>query len=541
MKEGSDFSKGILNLRPYQLESLSAIQSHFDQGVRCQLVSLPCGAGKTVVFANLIKQMERRTLVLAHTNELLEQARQKILMICPELQVGIVNGQHKQFERDVVVASIQSARQEENLKLLKSQCFTLAVYDESHRAANDSSRFVLKELGFDKESNANKLLVGFTATAFRSDSKGLLEVFEKIVYQKNIREMIDEGYLCPPVGIRVATNLDLTKVVVENGDFSAISLAKVMDTPDLNHLVVQAYIEKAIGRKAICFGVTIAHALNIMEKFRARNISSACVHGNMPIEERNAIIKKFENGEISVLTNCQILTEGFDCSSVDCIIMARPTKSTGLYIQSVGRGLRLFPNKKDCLVIDFGEVSHNLCGVNILIGDKENDYVEERSEKKESEFIKSLPAKLNQKLKKALLEFDMLGNNFTWQKDSAGTYFLQGNNVRSLKILPSSSDDYSVVFFDGDAIKRIATDLSFEYAFACAEEFAKANRSLFVINDLLASWRNDPITEKQISLFKRKGYRKGLESMTKGQASLIIQSGVLKKAPTNDPSRQFQR
>ena len=516
-----------LKLRPYQLECLEAIQQNLEQGVNSQLVSLPCGAGKTVVFANLIKQMERRTLVLAHTNELLEQAKEKILMICPDLKVGIVNGKLKEFESDIVISSIQSARQPENLNKLKAQGFSLVIYDEAHHSGAESPRKVLSELGFTKTPGNNKLLIGFTATAFRNDSKGLLEVFEKIVYQKNIKEMIADGYLCKPNGIRVATDLNLDKVKTSDEDFSATSLAQVMNTPELNQLVVQTYIDRANNRKAICFGVTINHATNLSDRFNANGVPSACVHGNMSNEEREATIKKFERNEIKILTNCQVLAEGFDIPSVDCVIMARPTKSTGLYIQNCGRGLRLWPGKTDCLIIDFGEVSHDLCGINILIGDSEKTNAEKYIKNCNPEFARSLPQGINQELKKAVLEIDILGQDFTWQKDQAGVYFLSGNSKKSLKIIPISEERYNVIFIENDITSRIATNLSFEYAFSAAEAYAKDNRGLFVINDLTARWRDDPISEKQLETFRKAGYRSGLEDLTKGQACQIIQTGIL--------------
>ncbi len=517
----------MLNLRPYQVECLQAIQDNYVAGERRQLVSLPTGSGKTVIFANLIKRTGARSLVLAHTNELLSQAKDKIKMIAPDLDVGIVNAEHKQFNSPVVVSSLQSARLPKNLNYLKQQKFNLLVADEAHHFAADSPKMVLDELGF--SSGSSRLLVGFTATPFRNDEKGLGGIFDVITYQKNTKDLIEAGYLCRPKGIRVATDLDLSKVKISDGDFQATSLSSVMDTPEINQLIVDSYTEKALSRKAICFGVTVQHARNLANLFRSNGIKAKAVYGSMPKTERDKSIDDYRKGKLDVLCNCQLLTEGFDAPETSCIIVGRPTQSKGIYMQIVGRGLRLFPNKRDCLILDFGSKSHNLCSAALLLQDIEKIEAQERQEKKrKKEILSTLPPSLNQKLKSALVEFDPLGESFNWALYD-NVYFLKGIDGVNLRIIPTYNERYKVFLTSNKGNQLIADGLNFEYAFATGEDFAKQNRKTFTLSDKEAPWRHLPASQKQIEIIKSKKFRSGLDTLTRGQASDLIGSGALKR------------
>lgn len=515
-----------LTLRLYQNECLEAIHNHYRQGINRQLIHLPTAAGKTVIFANLIRQLNRKTLVLAHTCELLEQASDKIRMICPGLDVGIVKAGSKEYDRQIVVSSIQSARQSETLEKLQQQNFRCCVYDEAHRAAALTSREVLSCLGFLK--TPGNLLVGFSATPFRNDNKGLGEVFEKVVYHKSIKDLIAMGYLCKPRGISIKSDLDLSAVSCFNGDFIATSLASVMDTPELRDLVVNSFVDYAKNRKTVCFAVTIAHAKNLADTFKSYGIASEAIHGETPPDERAMLLDRFKNGCISVLTNCQILTEGWDCPEVDCVLVAKPTQSKGLFIQMAGRGLRPYPNKKDCLILDFGSKSHSLCSTATLVLDTDEVGLNQNVEGRMCEFAKSLPLSINKKLRAAIVEFDLLGDDFTWIQEGY-SFSLKAIGDKVLKIFQTAEGKFCVMFFSGNSHQTIASDIPFEYAFSCAEEFAKTNRSLFVVSDLEASWRTLSITDKQKELFRSYGFRAGIEDLSRGQAALIISSGVLTK------------
>jgi ATP-dependent helicase IRC3 len=517
-----------LRLRPYQEECLTSIHEHYAKGVNRQLVSLPTAAGKTVIFANLISQMKKKTLVLAHTTELLDQARDKITMISPDLDVGLVKGGRKEFDCDIVVSTIQSARQPETLEEFKRQGFSLCIYDEAHRAAASSPRQILSDLGFfDTPEN---LLVGFSASPFRSDAKGLGEIFSKVVFHRSIKELIKLGYLCKPIGVKIKSDLDLSTVQTENGDFKTESLASYMNTPEMVELTVEAWLEKAIGRKTIAFGVTVSHAQNLAEAFKKKGITSEAIHGGMEQGERSDVLNRFKDGAISILTNCSVLVEGFDSCDTSCVLIAKPTQSKGLFIQMAGRSLRLFPNKRDALILDFGSKTHSLSGMTELLEDSEPEGIEKKQpeENKISEFVKTLPPSINKKLKAALIEFDPLSESFTWVKEGQ-SYSLRANGSKTLKIFPTAEGLFSVMFFDGNSYQTIAEKLSFSYAFCCAESFAKENRDFFTISDLEAEWRQKPISRKQQDLFRSFGFRSGVSELSRGAAALIISSGVLSK------------
>ena len=518
----------LLKLRSYQEECLHSIHDHYKQGINRQLIHMATGAGKTVIFANLIAQKNCKTLVLAHTCELLDQAKEKINMINPELEVGIVNAGNKEYDHQVIISSIQSARQPDTLEHLKKQQFTLCIYDEAHRAGADSSRLVLSTLGF-LSNSSEKLLAAFTATPFRNGSKGLGAVFQKVVYRKSVKDLINLGYLCKPVGIKIKTDLDLSSVQTEDGDFKTESLASYMDTPQITQLIIDSYFEYASDRHTVAFCVNVDHAYNLANAFKRHGIAAEAIHGGTPSNERAALLERFKNGSIDVLTNCQILTEGVDIPLISCVLIARPTQSKGLYQQMAGRGLRNFPNKKNCLILDFGAKSHSLCSTAALLDDVEEAQKKEKPKSEIPEFAKKLPPTINKKLRAAIVAFDPIGDEFAWVQDGQ-SFSLKATDDKILKIFPTAEGRFSVMFFESrNSYRIIAENLMFDYAFGTAEEFAKSNRELFVFSDLEAPWRSLPISDKQRSLFNSYGYRAGIEDLNRGQAALIISSGVLNK------------
>lgn len=518
----------MISLRNYQKECIAQIKSHVERGNRRLLISLPTGAGKTIIFAQLINDLRLNTLILANNTELLDQAKSKLKMIAPEIDVGLLNATSKELNSSVVVSSIQSARNPQNLEKLKHREFSLMICDEAHHCGSESFRYVINELGFGNQTK--QLLCGFTATPFRTDNKNLGEIFDCIAYEKTPKELIEEGYLCQPKGVKVATNIDLSKVQNgEDGDFQVSSLSAVMDTPEINQLIADSYIKEGLGRQAICFGTTVQHAKNLTLTFESRGISSAPIFGTMPSIERETILKAYKEGSITVLCNCQILTEGFDAPETSCVIVGRPTKSKGLYQQMVGRGLRPFPNKKECLILDFSDTTHSICNTATLLDNTQAcDPKRHRDEQRiKRELIKKLPPKLNQKLKVALVSFDPLGESYLWKKEG-GAYVLSGGRSQ-LIISPECNDLYQIILNQNGSMVIIAKGLSFEYAFGAAEDYARNHRSMFVMADREAHWRNQPISEKQKACFRSYGYRSGIKELTKGQASDLLASGILKR------------
>lgn len=359
------------HLRVYQSEALTAVRDAYRAGKRRVIVSLPTGTGKTIVFAHFprVLNMKKRLLVLAHREELLLQARDKFRSIDPELKVEIEQaGTHAAADAKVVIASVPTlARSGARLSRLQPDEFSIVVVDEAHHAVAPSYRRIFDHFGL-FEPQVSRYLIGFTATPRRGDKQRLGEVFEEVCYARDMREMIADRYLCPITGWRVDTNLSLDNVKVRHGDFIESQLAHVVNIPLRNSLLVKAYRDFAPGRRAIVFCVDVAHAKDVHRAFAEAGIGAAAIWGELSRDERRRTLAAFSAGKIDVVTNCNVLTEGFDEPRVDCVIMARPTRSKLLYAQMVGRGTRLHPGKKDLIVIDVADNSrtHQLTGLHSL-------------------------------------------------------------------------------------------------------------------------------------------------------------------------------
>ncbi len=357
-------------LRPYQREAIDAVLAGRRSGVRRMVVCLPTGAGKTVIFSHLAKLARRQVLVLAHREELLTQAREKLERAMDGAGVVSVEqgAQRAADEAKVLVCSIRSLHEKRLAKVIEGRDFGLVVYDECHHAAAADNLRVLRQLGAFDDAWTGTLL-GFTATTSRGDGKGLDAVFERIVYSRTLPEMIEDGYLSALRGFRISTSADLTKLTSSGLDFDEGELAEAVDIEERNALVARSIQELARDRRTIAFCVTVNHAQNLSRSLNAIGVPAGIVHGAMRSDVRAKALLDFREGRSHVLTNVGVLTEGFDDPGVSCIAMARPTRSEGLYAQCVGRGTRLAPGKKDCLILDFVDVSSlSLCTLPSLFG-----------------------------------------------------------------------------------------------------------------------------------------------------------------------------
>jgi superfamily II DNA or RNA helicase len=344
-------------LRPYQLEAVNAILKARRAHTKRMVVCLPTGAGKTVIFSHLASIARRRVLVLAHREELLVQAQDKLQRTLGQsVRVEIEQAhQRASSEAKVVVASLRSLRPERLSRLMSEEQFGLIIYDECHHAVAEDNQRILRDIGaFDDDFEGT--LVGFTATTRRADGIGLEEVFEELVYSRTLKEMISDDYLVPLRGYRISTHTSLEGLDGQ-GDFPLDALAEKVDIQERNGLVARIIQELARDRRTICFCVTVRHAENLSDSLRQCGVPAGVIHGEMKSSERTRVLKDFRQGVLQVLTNVGVLTEGFDDPEVSCIAMARPTRSESLYVQCVGRGMRLFEGKKDCLVIDFVDLS----------------------------------------------------------------------------------------------------------------------------------------------------------------------------------------
>ena len=354
-------------LRPYQQAAVDAVLAARRGGTRRMVVCLPTGAGKTVIFSQLARLAKRQVLVLAHREELLGQAREKL-----ESAMGgeaVERGAERaSSEAKVLVCSIRSLHEERLARVIRGRDVGLVIYDECHHAAADDNLRVLRQLGAFDASWTGTLL-GFTATTSRGDGKGLDEVFERIVFSRSLPEMIDDGYLVKLRGFRIDTAADLSRLSAGGQDFREEELAEAVDIEERNALVARSIQELARDRRTIAFCVNVNHARNLSRSLNVLGVPAGIVHGMMPGDVRKKALADFREGRTQVLTNVAVLTEGFDDPGVSCIAMARPTRSEGLYAQCVGRGTRLASGKTDCLILDFVDVSSlSLCTLPSLFG-----------------------------------------------------------------------------------------------------------------------------------------------------------------------------
>jgi superfamily II DNA or RNA helicase len=358
----------MVTLRPYQEAAVRAAFDAWRDGLGRVVWSMPTGTGKTVAFAAVAERVLRscgRVLILAHREELIQQARDKLVAFAPWAagSVGIVKAERDEWEAPCVVASVQTL-QGPRLERYAPEAFALVIVDEAHHAAAPSYRRILDHLGAPH-------VLGVTATPKRGDGVGLHEVFARVVYSYGMQDAIREGHLCDIRQFAVETTTDLDAVATRDGDFVVGQLADTVNTPERNALVVKAFLERGPERKAVAFCVDVAHAQALAEEFRAWEVEAEAVWGAMGDEARAEALARFAAGELQVLCNCQLLTEGWDEPSVACVLMARPTKSRTLYQQAVGRGTRLCRGKPDLLVLDFVDATrrHNLVTTPDLLGD----------------------------------------------------------------------------------------------------------------------------------------------------------------------------
>ncbi|KAI6007292.1 P-loop containing nucleoside triphosphate hydrolase protein [Pisolithus albus] len=366
----------MISLRPYQEACLEACRAALTAGRRRIGVSLPTGAGKTTVFLTLLSRIAPPTqspsavksLIIVNSVELARQAAIQAATLFPDWQVEIEQGVRHRASglADVTVATVQTLLQPQRLEKFRPETLKAVIVDEAHHAAAPSYRRILP-LPMSIPPHPIPI-IGFSATFSRHDGLALGSVFEEIVYHREFLQMIKEQWLCDVRFTTVQANIDLRNVRVstKTGDFSATSLAHVVDTGTVNNLVVRAWMDRAGDRKStLVFCVNRAHVRRLTQTFRDFGIDAHYIHSGTPSQERQSLIADFKAGLYPVLVNCAILTEGADIPNIDCVVVARPTRSRNLFAQMIGRGLRqsLATGKVDCRIIDFVNTRNRVPGL----------------------------------------------------------------------------------------------------------------------------------------------------------------------------------
>lgn len=552
----------MIEPRQYQIESVEAVLAHRENGIRRQLINLPTGTGKTIVFSILAKQLKTKTLILAHREELLDQAASKMRMIWPEAEIGILKADREEIDAMVVIASVQTACRERRLERLKRQGFRLMIVDECHHSAADSYVRVIQELGFMKE-DPEKLLVGVSATPSRGDGVGLFPVFERVVFERSLSTMVRGGYLSPLRGIQIFTHTNLKGVAMRGGDFATAQLAERINTPERNRLIVANYLQYAgERRRAIAFCADVQHSIDLAEEFNLAGVPASSVYGDMGDDERKRVLADFRSGKYSVLTNCAILTEGYDFDEIDCVLVTRPTRSESLYVQMIGRGTRLHPAKRDCLVIDFTDACrrHHLCNYkNVLNGELPallrpgiDLNLPEGVELSDDEIVDPEAKEMAEVEPRSIWigeerigEIDFFGrSNFSWVQVGDG-WHLRIDRAKDLWVRGNDGDGYlAVAHVDGEIVPLEKNPIPLMYAIGICEDFARKHTAKSTLIRKDAHWRRQPPTDKQRDLLQKIGVSIDPDNYTRGQLAEIIEQKVMKEShfePASDKQRWKMR
>ena len=343
-------------LRPYQQQARERIHAEWENGHTRTLLVLPTGTGKTIVFASVAADQVRagdRVLILAHRGELLEQAADKL-----QRSTGLVSAVEKADATclntwfRVVVGSVQTLQRTARLERFPHDYFGTIIIDEAHHAITDGYRRILDYFGSAK-------VLGVTATPDRGDMRNLGEVFDSLAFEYKLTDAIKEGYLCRIMAQTIPLKLDISSVTMSGGDYAVGDLGTALD-PYLEQIAAEM-AQRCKGRKTVVFLPLITTSQKFRGLLNSHGFRAAEVNGQST--DRKEVLADFDAGKYNVLCNSMLLTEGWDCPSVDCVVVLRPTKVRSLYSQMVGRGTRLSPGKSDLLLLDFLWMTdkHELC------------------------------------------------------------------------------------------------------------------------------------------------------------------------------------
>lgn len=539
-----------MQLRPYQSEAIPSVQADWKTNTDV-LGVMATGLGKTQVFCELIDQVCRgtgkRALVLVHRKELVEQARDRLLAFWPHWQglglTGLVMAELDEAQAQVVFATVQTLAIPRRMeRLLDRGYFDLLITDEAHHASAASYQAVYKAL---RQANPDLRHLGVTATPLRADGQGLVTTFQKTSFSYDIKWGVQHGYLVPPRWLAIQTGISLADVASRRDsdgerDFNAKQLANVFETANCFELVVKTHQEYAATRQAVAFTTTVEGAHNLAETFRAAGISAQAADATTDKHERRRILDDFRAGQTRVLCNVGLYTEGLDVPEVSCIHQVRPTQSDGLYIQMIGRALRLFANKPDALILDYApKEARNIVMLGDVLGSpvRKDAYLEDKQEPGDVlggftfdqlgfKWLQGNPAEI---ITRQLDYLDL--SDFHWHRAADGWLTIglgrdSKRTDRTLAISPADKETglmtlygiaqkegetrqaYKILEGDFDTLSAKAEDINARYA---DPVLARKGRN----------WQKQPASEDQLK-FARKLHLKLTGDESKGQVAQLI-------------------
>lgn len=546
-----------MTLRPYQREGILATRALWAQYIRNLLGVAATGAGKTQILLGTLLGHEdippllvdgKRGLIIAHRDELIRQPHERIANYWKEWlpQVGIVKAEENQPHRQLTIATVQSLHEKRLKTLLHYGKIDYLVIDEAHHAVADSYVRLYETL---KAANPEMCHLGVTATPQRADDTGLIEVYERNSFSISIKDLVRAGYLVPFKGLEIATKVSLKGVHRQGADLNQGQLKRAFELDNVLDLVVQSHQKYAAGRKAIAFTVSVDGAHDLADRFTAAGIPAAAIDGTTPKDERRAILRRFSVGEIMVLTNCAVLTEGFDQPDVSCVHMVRPTMNRSLFVQCVGRGLRTAPGKEDCLILEYApSQGHNLASMGDVLG-LPRDVTERTQQQADAEetdegdvlggmsFDGDVRGLEGDPLELVARQLDYLSlTPFHWDRREGWLVLGLGRGAdgrdRILAITPPMLTDpfvlYGLVKDEGSyqwQVRKMAESDDFAALSEQANELAES-RGVGILTGKNASWKHQPATEGQIKFLRRlvrgEGEKIKYQLLNKGDAASLI-------------------
>jgi DNA repair protein RadD len=368
------------DLRPYQTAAIKSLYSYFGEHDGNPLIVLPTGTGKSVVIAEFVRGAfafypDTRILMVTHVKELIAQNFGALLRMWPDAPAGIYSAglNSRDLRSPILFCGIQSVHK----RAYNIQRCDLVLIDEAHLIPRDSGTMYRRFISELREINPQLKVIGFTATPFRLDSgmlhRGKDAVFDDIAFNANVADMIEEGYLCNLTTKATAIELDVSGVKKRGGEFIASELEAKLDDAVLNAAIAAEITSKGQDRGSwLVFATGVKHAEHLRQEIALHGASAECVFGDTPPGQRGAILDRLKSGDLRCVVNVNVLTTGFDAPGIDLIAMCRPTASTGLYVQMLGRGMRLADGKENCLVLDFARNAIRHGPIDMI--DKRGDY-----------------------------------------------------------------------------------------------------------------------------------------------------------------------
>lgn len=518
-----------MSLRDYQRDALLALRKGWADGLRRLGISLPTGTGKTHVMANLGKEEaddtsdNRRILFVLHRDELIHQTVAKLqATVTPGTSIGVLKAERNELGARIIVASVHSLRSEKRLAMLPP--IKLAIIDEAHVSVSPTYKRLFQQLRVFDADGAR--LAGFTATWTRSDDVGLGDVWEEVVYARGIKWAIKEGHLVPPTAIQVGAGVDLADVRIDRakGDYRESDLGKAVMLEELRETVVLGCQRHAPGRPAVMFAPTVESAEYFGHGLREAGITAEGIFGHVSSAKRRPIFDRHRTGETEVLYTCTALAEGWDAPFAEKLMLVRPTKHEGLFIQIAGRVLRPYPGKARATILDFVGATNEVklrnaidLGASVL-----KDIDGELQELIEEEASEPVTRERIVKQKKSSYEIDIFaGTSVQWLMGPSNIPFVPCGDA-GIVFIVQGRDGWHVGAANGWCAdgrpngEFVHSGLNETDALAAASDYVEEQN--LAVARKSARWRNEDASDKQKDWARSLGIE-GAENMTKGALS----------------------